>query len=228
MVPAPSSTESIKTCPDHVLVERARARDESAFRELVCRHDQDLRHLVSRFVDSASDQEDVLQNALLSAWRFLPAFQGRAQFGSWMHRVTVNSALMLVRGDRHKREALVGDVEEWTRTEGARVAGDPHCGFASCWIQRPDEALHCFELRTLLGRLVAELSPRLREVFVLRYVDGLSIKETATALGLQESATKTRLHRACQTLRAAIHRNAADWTTCQNRSTSVVNERSAA
>jgi DNA-directed RNA polymerase specialized sigma24 family protein len=59
-------------------------------------------------------------------------------------------------------------------------------------------------------------------------MDGLSIKETATALGVQESATKTRLHRACQTLRAAIHRNAADLITCQNRSTAVSNERSAA
>jgi RNA polymerase sigma-70 factor (ECF subfamily) len=228
MAPAPSPKESIKTCPDDVLVERARARDEAAFRELVCRHGQDLRYLVSRFVDTTSDQEDVLQNALLNAWRFLPAFEGRAKFSSWMHRVTVNSALMLVRGDRRKREAAVGDVEEWTRTEGASVAGDPHCGFASCWIQRPDEALQSSELRALLTRLVGGLPPRLQKVFVLRYMDGLSIKETAATLGLQESATKTRLHRACQTLRAAIHRNADDLAVCQDRRVAVTSERSAA
>jgi RNA polymerase sigma-70 factor, ECF subfamily len=211
-----SRETSMKSYPDASLVERARARDALAFRELVARHDRRLRSLVSRFVDTPSDQEDVIQNALLAAWRHLPAFEGRAQFGSWMYQVTTNSALMLLRGRRRTPASLVGDVDEWAGSRPG-MAGEPYCGVASCWIGRPDEAMQRAELRALLQRKVGELPPRLREVFVLRCVDGLSVKETGEALGLTGSTVKTRLHRACLALRASIHQSAADVAICRNR-----------
>ena len=73
------------------------------------------------------------------------------------------------------------------------------------------------ELRTMLQEKVAALPWRLREVFVLRYVDGLSVQETGEVLGITECAVKTRLHRACQALRREIHRSAADVALCPVR-----------
>ncbi len=209
--------EAPKDCPDHILVERAQARDASAFSELVCRHEQHLRRLVSRFAASASDQDDIMQNALLNAWRYLPEFQRRSKFSSWMYRVTANTALMFLRGDRRKQESSFASADEMVRAVEAKTGEAPYCPATSCWIQRPDEALQSAELRALLQPLVGKLNPRLRQAFLLRYVDGLSIDETAKALGLKRNATKTRIHRACQALREEIHRRSADLAVCRSR-----------
>jgi RNA polymerase sigma-70 factor, ECF subfamily len=201
---------------DVELVERAQARDATAFRELISRHEPQMRYLVGRIIDAPADRDEVIQNALLAAWRHLPEFEGRSQFGSWMHRVAINTALMLLRHQRRRHDTSVGDMEAWqrTRTEpGSRY----HCGVGSCWIQRPDEAMQRTELRSLLERKVAELPQTLRDVFVLRYVDGLSVRETGRTLGLSDAAVKTRLHRACQALRNGIHRSASDVAICRSR-----------
>lgn len=219
-----NTEETPKNCPDHVLVERAQARDQSAFSELVCRHEQHLRRLVSRFVASASDQDDIMQNALLNAWRYLPEFQGRSKFSSWMYRVTANSALMFLRGDRRKQEAAFASADDMVRTDESQAGEAPYCPPTTCWIQRPDEALQSAEFRALLQPLVAGLSPLLRDAFLLRYVDGLSIEETANALGLKRNATKTRLHRACQALREQIHRRSADLAICRDRKRTAADE----
>jgi RNA polymerase sigma-70 factor (ECF subfamily) len=166
-----------------------------------------------------SDREEVIQNALLAAWVHLPAFEGRAQFGSWLHRVTANAALMHLRGQRRKFERPVGDLNELARVS-MRDTQPQNCQAKSCWIERPDDALQGAELRALVQRKLGELSPVLREVFILRHVEELSVKETASKLGVTEAAVKTRLHRACLELRAAIHRNTADIGICGRRPSS--------
>jgi RNA polymerase sigma-70 factor, ECF subfamily len=206
--------EPAKTSSDELLVERARARDASAFRELVDRHNPMLRRMVSRIVGSVPDQDEVMQNALFAAWRHIPNFEGRAQVGSWMYRVAANAALMMLRSQSRNRDLSVGDIEAWERVQ------DPQrslafCATGSCWIERPDQAMQRSELRALLERKVLELSPILREVFMLRHVDGLSIKQCAQRLQVSEPAVKTRLHRACLELRAAIHRDEEDVATCR-------------
>lgn len=202
------------TCPDELLVARARARDAAAFQHLVGRHAPKLRRLVSRMLANPEDQEEVLQNVLLSAWCHLPAFEGRAQFSSWMYRVTSNAALMLIRDQGRRPCTAVGDVAEWERTQ-ADADVNPVCGGNSCWIYRPDEAMRRTELRELLQRKVTELPPILRDVFILRHVDGLSSKAAAAMLRVSEATVKTRLHRACGALRAAIHRAHADVAVCR-------------
>ena len=210
----PTTASNCPQAPDeNILVERARARDDSAFQELVFRYTPKLSRLVSRVVKSTSDQEEVLQNAWIAAWRNLPSFEGRSQFGSWIYRVTTNESLMLLRQYRRRHETSASDIEGLVEAEsGAGL----FCG-RKCWVDRPDEAMQRTELRALLQRKVENLAPMLREVFVLRYVDGLSVKETAKRIGASEPAVKTRTHRACLTLREAIHRSAADVRLCSGK-----------
>jgi RNA polymerase sigma-70 factor (ECF subfamily) len=208
-----SATESTPTFPDAALVARARARDASAFAELVEEQAPRLRRLVDHMLKIPSDREEVLQNALLAAWVHLPAFEGRAQFGSWLHRVTANTALMHLRRQRRQCDHLVGDLNELVQAE-AKSGQRPICQATACWIERPDDALQRTEFRALVQRKLGELSPVLREVFVLRYVEEFSTKETADKLGVTEPTVKTRLHRACLELRAAIHSNVADLGIC--------------
>jgi RNA polymerase sigma-70 factor (ECF subfamily) len=198
---------------DTALVERALASDQAAFEELVARHSPRLGRLVSRMVEGAAEREEALQNAWISAWRNLPTFEGRSQFGSWIYRVTANESLMLLRQRRRRPDIPASNVDDLTRTEANTI---PFCS-RGCWVERPDEAMQRTELRALLQRTVENLAPMLRQAFMLRYVDGLSIKETARLLRVGEPTVKTRLHRACMALRKAIHRSAVDVSICSGK-----------
>ncbi|MGD0835415.1 MAG: sigma-70 family RNA polymerase sigma factor [Polyangia bacterium] len=206
MTPAPDSEKAEEPRSEHLRAARNRVHTAHASYELLARQHQLMRRVVSRFVEASCDQEDIIQDALLAAWIHLPAFEGRANLSSWMYRVTTNAALMHLRYHRRrKRDESLGDIVEWERSHS-----EPHRGLGSSWIQRPDEAMERSELRALLLRKMADLTPRLRTVFVLRYVDGLSIKAASRELRLTECTIKTRLHRACRALSAAIHHDAAD------------------
>jgi RNA polymerase sigma-70 factor (ECF subfamily) len=190
---------------DELLVERARAKDEAAFEELVGRYDDKLYRLAMRFVRNETDAQEILQDAFLSAWRNLPTFEGRAQFGSWMYRVTVNAALMLLRSRNRHPEVTVDDVEPTALNNAVAESGQSMRGSAD-WSQRADEQMQSQEMRAHIQASVDSLPEGLRTVFLLRDVEELSTEDTAEMLGLSVPAVKTRLHRARLALRVAIGR----------------------
>ena len=190
---------------DEVLVERARRKDEAAFEELVGRYEDKLYRLAMRFVRNETDAQEILQDAFLSAWRNLPAFEGRAQFGSWMYRVTVNAALMLLRSRNRHPEVTVDDIEPTALNDAVAESGQMMRGNAD-WSQRADEQLQSQEMRKYIQISVDALPDGLRTVFLLRDVEELSTEDTAEMLGLSVPAVKTRLHRARLALREAIGR----------------------
>jgi RNA polymerase sigma-70 factor (ECF subfamily) len=190
---------------DEILVERARTKNEAAFEELVNRYEDKLYRLAMRFVRNETDAQEILQDAFLSAWRNLPTFEGRAQFGSWMYRVTVNAALMLLRSRNRHPEVGVDDVEP-TALNDAVVENGQMMRSNMDWSQRPDDQLQSDELRRHIQAAVDTLPEGLRTVFLLRDVEELSTEDTAELLALSVPAVKTRLHRARLALREAIGR----------------------
>jgi RNA polymerase sigma-70 factor (ECF subfamily) len=190
---------------DQILVARARAKDEAAFEELVSRYENKLYRLAMRFVRNETDAQEILQEAFLSAWRNLPAFEGRAQFGSWMYRVTVNAALMLLRSRTRHPEVTVDDVEPVALNNAVADSGQTTRGSLD-WSQQADEQIQSAELRQHIQSSVDRLPDGLRAVFLLRDVEELSTEDTAEILGLSVPAVKTRLHRARLVLREDIGR----------------------
>jgi len=203
--PPAKPAAAIAGASDEALVERARAKDEAAFEELVGRYEDKLYRLAMRFVRNETDAQEILQEAFLSAWRNLPTFEGRAQFGSWMYRVTVNAALMLLRSRNRHPEVTVDDVEPTALNDAVAESGQMMRGSAD-WSQRADEQLQSQEMRKHIQTSVDVLPDGLRTVFLLRDVEELSTEETAEMLGLSVPAVKTRLHRARLALREAIGR----------------------
>ena len=186
---------------DDQLVARAQTGDLPAFETLVERHEERLYRLALRLLRNDTDAREVLQDAFLSAWQNLGAFAGRAQFGSWIYRVTLNAALMLLRSRRRRPTVSVEDVSE-SAVDDALAAAPDHA--ANDWTRRPDEQLQSVELKQHIQSALDELPEILRVVFVLRDVEELSTEETADALGITVQAVKTRLHRARLALRASI------------------------
>src|SRR5512140_3924949 len=131
---------------DESLVARARAKDETAFEELVNRYENKLYRLAMRFVRNETDAQEILQDAFLSAWRNLPTFEGRAQFGSWMYRVTVNAALMLLRSRNRHPEVTVDDIEPTVLNDAVTESGQTMRANAD-WSRQADEQIQSKALR---------------------------------------------------------------------------------
>jgi RNA polymerase sigma-70 factor (ECF subfamily) len=149
-----------------------------------------------RMVGDPDEAEGVLQLTFIKACDKLVTFEGRSGLGTWLYRIAANEALMKLR----RRPAPMQSIDEITET--IRPEDIPQN--LRAWPIDPAAAALDMELRGQLERALAALPESQRSVFVLREVEGLNTEETATALGLAESAVKVRLHRARLRLRELL------------------------
>ncbi len=157
--------------------------------------------LALKFTSNPQDAEDVLQETFIKAMRALPEFEGRSSLSTWLYRIAVNESLMLLRKQRPDL-ALETPAEEDETEEGASSNGL----ILADWCCLPEEELLSEESRRFLDQAIQKLPATLRGVFILRDLEGLSIKETAELLGLTETNVKTRLLRARLFLRQQLSR----------------------
>jgi RNA polymerase sigma-70 factor (ECF subfamily) len=178
---------------DEALVHLALAGDSTAFEALMRRYNQRLYRVARAILREDDETEDVLQQAYLNAFSHLRQYENRGSFAAWLTRIAVHEAF----ARRRKRAAA------------SAAGGGGSDGFDRLASPRPDpeQAALAGELRRTLEERISSLSDLYRPVFVLRKVEGLSTAETAEALGLSEDVVKTRLRRACATLRDVLSRD---------------------
>jgi len=173
-----------------------RAGDRNEFARLVDLYSGKIYRLALQITGSTQDAEDVLQETFLKAFHALPAFEVRSSLSTWLYRIAVNEALMTLR--RQKAQfSLIEDSEnaEEEKVENLQLVD---------WCCLPEDELQSAETRRVLDEAIRGLSPVLQLVFLLRDVEGLSVKDTADALGITESAVKVRLLRARLRLREEL------------------------
>jgi RNA polymerase sigma-70 factor (ECF subfamily) len=161
------------------------------------RHSGTVYNLALRMMNDPQEAEDVLQETFISAFRALDRFQGRSQLSTWLYRIAYNAALMRLR----KRRVPVESLDEARETEDGELMQPRQL---VDWTALPDELLLSKEFRGKLDAALGSLPESLRSVFVLRDIEGLSTAETAVVLGLTETNTKVRLHRARLALRERL------------------------
>jgi RNA polymerase sigma-70 factor, ECF subfamily len=187
---------------DRELVGRAQAGELQAFEALTHRYEQRVYSLALRMLRHEQDAEDVTQQAFLSALEGLDGYRGDASFGTWLLRIATHAALKVIR----KRKGLdTVSLEEATEA-GEDYESIPHPEYIADWRQSPEQLVHKHEIQRLLDEALDKLDEKHRLVFLLRDVEGLSVKETAEALGLSEANTKVRLLRARLQLREQLTR----------------------
>jgi RNA polymerase sigma-70 factor (ECF subfamily) len=152
------------------------------------------------------DAEDVVQQTFLSALEHLQGFRGEASFLTWLLHIGTHAALKVLR----KRQGLHAVSWEAATEQGEDGEAIPHPEFIADWRESSEELVQRNEVHALLDAALAELNEKHRLVFLLRDVQGLSIKETADALGLSEANTKVRLLRARLQLRESLTRALGD------------------
>jgi RNA polymerase sigma-70 factor, ECF subfamily len=187
---AGARSDSLEPAVTALLVERARSGDQAAFEELVRATYVDTYTLAHRLTGDEEDARDVVQETYLRAYRGLRRFRGDAQFSTWLYRITANCASThLGRRAKHRHDELADDAP----LADERTEVDPQH-------RAENEAL-----RERLRGAIDRLPPRLRAVVVLRDVYDLPHEAIAAELGISETATKVRLHRARRRLREDLY-----------------------
>lgn len=153
-----------------------------------------FRHVAMRRLDNVADAEDAVQDAFLSAWKHLGQFKGQAQMSTWLTTIVTNSSRMIIRKRSRLRVLSIDNQDE----------NDNNSQLPELLVDcRPDPETEFrnSECEFRLQHLSSRLPPSLRVIVHKRSIEGLSIRETADALGLTESAVKSRAARARAQLR---------------------------
>jgi RNA polymerase sigma-70 factor, ECF subfamily len=181
---------------DAELVSTAKSGDATAFVELSKRHSNRILLTTYRITRNWQDAEDALQDSLLKAFSHLNGFQEKSSFATWLTRIAINSALMILRKKRVCVEISIDGSDDpddkYERWEARSLTEDPESRFARR------------EREKLLRDAILRLPPVCREVVELRQARDYSAREIAQTLGISVAAVKSRLSRARYTLRAAL------------------------
>ena len=164
------------------------AGDSQQFHQLIRPYERRLYVMALSMLRNEADAEDAAQEACLKAFRNLATFRADSKFGTWLVSITLNVARNRLRRNRlTQMESLDIPPEEQGHVSPALLRD---------WREVPSEVLERAEVRRTLQNAIVALPEIYREVFLLRDVEGLSIKEAAETLGVSEASVKVRLHRA--------------------------------
>jgi RNA polymerase sigma factor (sigma-70 family) len=181
---------------EETLICAARAGQEWAFVELCSRYLKRILFMLQRITKNREDAEDALQESMLKAFVHLGEFNQTSTFGTWLTRISINTALMNLRKKRARPEistdAAVDEKENRFQWEIAD--------------RRPNPEEHCIELEThrQLQSAISRLPSRLRPIVEIRRRSEASLREIAEEAGITIAAAKARLWRARKVLRKSI------------------------
>jgi len=203
---------------DAVLVAATKTGDTRAFELLVERHERMIFSLARRMTGNREDAEDVVQQSFQKAFIHLKKFEGESLFSTWLTRIAINEALMLLRRKRGSRELSIDDS----------IAGEevlfaleiPDSG------QSPEDNYSQRERQRILSAALNELPHRTRRAIQLRELDERSTEETARIMGISVGAVKARVFHGRRKLRERLKRYfGTAWTSGRAASQRIGNTR---
>jgi RNA polymerase sigma-70 factor (ECF subfamily) len=177
--------------PDEEIIRQVIAGNTALFELLMRRYNERVYRAARAIVSNEEEAEDVMQQAYVNAFTHLQQFSGAARFSTWLTKIAVHESLARVRR-RGRYEAFDDEA-----SNGEPLMSDRP-------IENPERQAFTGELRSLLEWAIDTLPPGMREVFVLRDVEGLSTAEVAEALDVSEDVVKTRLSRGRAALRRVL------------------------
>lgn len=171
-------------------IRRAQHGDVAAFAELIEGRVERMVRTAAAILGSDADANDVVQDALLAAWRQLPSLRELSRFDAWLTSILLNACrrALRVRGTRRIRE-IPSDA-----LESLAAAGDLAAGVVR---------------RRALERAFDRLTADERSILVLHHLDGLPVAEIAASLGIAVGTAKSRLFTARRALATALAREEA-------------------
>lgn len=178
------------------LVAAAKRGQSAAFEALCQPHARKLQQTTYRITRNREDAEDAVQDALLNAFVHLRNFDGRSSFATWLTRIAINSALMILRKKRSSLETPMSTSDDFGADAPSYQIAD-HA-------PNPEKHYAQFEKERILHSTIRSLRPKLRRTVEFQQLQERSIKETAKAMCISVAATKGRLFHAKAVLRKSL------------------------
>lgn len=197
--PEPHRAGAPRVDRDAALVEGLRRGDPAASERLLDTYGDRVYRLAIRITGNEQDAEEVAQDALWTAARKIGTFKGESAFGSWVYRITANTAYQKLRGRRGRRNEVLWDDLQPAFDEHRR-----HTEPVIDWSGKVEEPALQTELRTVLTTAINDLPRDYRTAFLMHDVEGLSNPEIAETLHLSLPAVKSRVHRSRLFLRERL------------------------
>jgi RNA polymerase sigma-70 factor (ECF subfamily) len=189
-------TTGINKDSDEALVAAAKRGDTQSFETLILRHEQRVLAVAQRITSNREDAEDVAQESFHKAFRHLRGFQEKSRFSTWLTRIVMNQAFMLLRRRRGAMEVLPESPQEGVKS-----------GLEACADESPDPEESCWrrERTQLLTAAINRLRPKVRRTILLRDIEERSAEETAQILGTSIGAVKARVFQGRRKLRRTVN-----------------------
>jgi RNA polymerase sigma-70 factor, ECF subfamily len=187
------------------LLRRAQTGDFAAFQRLIVNLQPRVYGLTLRILQQQQDAEDATQQTFLALIEHLGDFRGESSLATWVLKIASHNALKIL---RKKRGLNVISMSQMSPEDD--YSDVPHPEFIAPWSKPADEIAQQAEVQAELDTALSELDDKYRLVFILRDVEGLSVRETAEAMELTESTVKVRLLRARLALRERLTKKFGD------------------
>jgi RNA polymerase sigma-70 factor (ECF subfamily) len=192
------------TRSDEELFAAAQRGISSALEELLTRHRMTIYRTARRYVKSAEDADDLVQETMLRALVSIGKFRSEARFSSWLVAIVINAALSRKRKSNHFHWIYLDEIQESEDRRWSWVLPDSR--------PNPEQEYLRRELRILLRREVSRQHRKYQFILQACDLDESSIEEVAQVLGITHTAVKSRLHRARRMLSSVLRRHGAPRT----------------
>jgi RNA polymerase sigma-70 factor (ECF subfamily) len=181
---------------DITLIAAAKRGHARAFENLVQRYNRRLFAIAKRITRNREDAEDVVQQSFQKAFLYLDRFQGKSRFSTWLTRIVMNEALMLLRHRQSSRKVFVENSSD----EQEALPLD-----ATDYRPNPEEDYARREQKRMVAEAINQLAPKVRKAIWLHYIQELSLKEMARRMGTSIPAAKGRIFHGRRKLRPALN-----------------------
>jgi RNA polymerase sigma-70 factor, ECF subfamily len=191
-----SCTNDVAKECDSTLVKAAKAGDTQAFEKLALRHKRKLFAVAQRITNNHEDAEDVVQDSFHKAFLHLTDFQEKSLFSTWLMRIAMNEAFMLLRRRRGFLEVLPESTDDGGKSVSEAFIDQSPSPEEFCWRR---------ERKQLLTAAINRLGPRVRRAIFLRDIEERSAEETAQILNTSTTAVKARVFQGRRKLRRTVN-----------------------
>jgi RNA polymerase sigma-70 factor (ECF subfamily) len=180
------------------LIEEARGGNADSFSALVELYQERAIHTANSFLGNLEDARDITQEAFVKAYENLSGFGGQSRFYTWFYRILVNTCKDFLRRKKFRQT-----FSFWLGPEEEGEGLDPLANVADDSANASQE-LENRELGALITGALEKLPARQKTVFILRYLEGMSLNEIAETLGISEGAAKANLWQAGHKMKALL------------------------
>jgi RNA polymerase sigma factor (sigma-70 family) len=179
------------------LIERLKAGDESAFRELVQTHQDRVYNTALGVVQNAEDAEDVAQEVFIQVYRSIHQFKGESKLSTWLYRIATTRALDLLRSKKSKKR--FGILQRLFGDDNEPALDVPDFNHPGVILDRKENAAK-------LWKAVKQLPENQKAAFVLHKLEDLSYQQVSEVLNTTVPAIESLMHRAKQNLRKILEK----------------------